>query len=259
MAIRRNIAGASATDVQALRDAFGRSYEIGDDRGYAYYAGLHGLPLPSYCEHGTNLFLPWHRAYLYMFERSLQDHTPAAALAWWDWSSATSHQTGVPTALRAPARGGAANPLAAGPVTLNASDLARVRAALPGAITAGRAPRTIRDPDIPDELPRASTVQRALRARTFNEFSALLEGIHNSVHGWVGGAMSAVPVSAYDPIFWAHHTQIDRLWYLWQIGPNGVDPPVSLLGRPLPPFPMTVRDVLDITPLGYGYAVASVG
>jgi tyrosinase len=144
-------------------------------------------------------------------------------------------------------------------VTLSAADLARVRAALPGAITAGRAPRTQRDPDIPVELPRATTVQRALRARTFAEFSALVEGIHNSVHGWVGGAMSAVPVSAYDPIFWAHHTMIDRLWYLWQIGPNGVDPPASLLGRPLPPFPMTVRDVLDISTLGYGYAVLSVG
>jgi tyrosinase len=158
-----------------------------------------------------------------------------------------------------PARRTDVNPLAAGPVTLGAADLARVRAAGPGAITAGRAPRTQRDPDLPDELPRATTVQRALRARTFAEFSSLVEGIHNSVHGWVGGAMSAVPVSAYDPIFWAHHTMIDRLWYLWQIGPNGVDPPPSLLGRPLPPFPLTVRDVLDISTLGYSYAVASVG
>ena len=23
--------------------------------------------------------------------------------------------------------------------------------------------------------------------------------------------------AAYDPIFWAHHTNIDRLWSLWQL------------------------------------------
>ena len=87
----------------------------------------------------------------------------------------------------------------------------------------------------------------------------LAEGIHNNVHGWVGGAMSAVPVAAYDPIFWAHHAMIDRLWYLWQIGPNGVDPPAGLLDRALPPFPLTVRDTLDISALGYGYAARVVG
>jgi tyrosinase len=71
--------------------------------------------------------------------------------------------------------------------------------------------------------------------------------------------MSAVPIAAYDPIFWAHHAMIDRLWYLWQISPRGVNPPSSLLDRPLPPFPMTVRDTLDIGRLGYGYAVQAVG
>jgi tyrosinase len=129
---------------------------------------------------------------------------------------------------------------------------------LPGAVTAGRSPRTRRDPDLPGELPRQVTVQRLAAARTFADFTMLAEGIHNSVHGWVGGAMSAVPVAAYDPIFWAHHAMIDRLWYLWQIGPNGVDPPAGLLNRALPPFPLTVRDTLDIAALGYGYATRVV-
>jgi tyrosinase len=35
-----------------------------------------------------------------------------------------------------------------------------------------------------------------------------LEDIHNAVHGLVGNAghMGQVPKSAYDPIFWLHHT-----------------------------------------------------
>jgi tyrosinase len=45
-----------------------------------------------------------------------------------------------------------------------------------------------------------------------------LEGIHDMVHVDVGGAghMGNVPVAAFDPIFWLHHCQVDRLFCLWQ-------------------------------------------
>ena len=82
-------------------------------------------------------------------------------------------------------------------ITLDDSDLATVRRNLPGAISDGPSPVTVRDPGPPDDLPRQRTVTRALRAPTFTDFSRLVEGIHNSVHGWVGGAMSAVPIAAY--------------------------------------------------------------
>ncbi|TFK74620.1 Di-copper centre-containing protein [Pluteus cervinus] len=45
-----------------------------------------------------------------------------------------------------------------------------------------------------------------------------LESIHDTVHVLLGGAghMSSVPVAAFDPIFWLHHTNVDRLVALWQ-------------------------------------------
>ncbi|KAF2004872.1 Di-copper centre-containing protein [Amniculicola lignicola CBS 123094] len=57
------------------------------------------------------------------------------------------------------------------------------------------------------------------------------EGIHNNLHNWCGGPadidwstktavqghMSNVPVAAFDPIFWLHHCNIDRLIAIWQI------------------------------------------
>ncbi|KAH0539087.1 hypothetical protein FGG08_004325 [Glutinoglossum americanum] len=45
-----------------------------------------------------------------------------------------------------------------------------------------------------------------------------LEAVHNDIHvlvGW-GGHMMYVPYSAFDPIFWLHHTNIDRLYAIWQ-------------------------------------------
>ena len=161
MGVRQSASALGATEVAQLRTAFRAVYALGDERGYGYLAGLHGLPLPSYCEHGTSLFLPWHRAYLYMFERAVQDQAPGVDLPWWDWSSDAAHRQGLPAVFAARnVAAGQPNPLASGPVTLGPADLARVRERLPGAITAGRPPRTRRDPDLPDELPRQVTLQR---------------------------------------------------------------------------------------------------
>ncbi|KAG8530975.1 uncharacterized protein KY384_004332 [Bacidia gigantensis] len=56
-----------------------------------------------------------------------------------------------------------------------------------------------------------------------------IEGVHNNVHNWIGGQgvnpktgktmdghMTEVPVSAFDPIFWLHHANIDRQFAIWQ-------------------------------------------
>ncbi|KAI0509078.1 tyrosinase [Xylaria bambusicola] len=46
-----------------------------------------------------------------------------------------------------------------------------------------------------------------------------LEFVHNNIHYWVGGNgghMSQIPVATFDPTFWLHHCNIDRLFALWQ-------------------------------------------
>jgi hypothetical protein len=100
---RKNVEHLTPGQLKTLRDSFAAVKAIADDRGYAHWAGIHGLPLPMYCTHGTRLFLAWHRAYLYFFELALRDQTPAAALIWWDWTSIISHTNGLPAAFK-PAR-----------------------------------------------------------------------------------------------------------------------------------------------------------
>ncbi|PGH28693.1 hypothetical protein GX50_08562 [[Emmonsia] crescens] len=46
-----------------------------------------------------------------------------------------------------------------------------------------------------------------------------LENLHGLIHGSVGGHeghMTYTPWSSYDPIFWLHHTNIDRIFAMWQ-------------------------------------------
>ncbi|KAL9102921.1 MAG: hypothetical protein Q9163_001981 [Psora crenata] len=45
-----------------------------------------------------------------------------------------------------------------------------------------------------------------------------IENMHNAIHSLVGngGHMSIVPYAAFDPIFWLHHANVDRLIAIWQ-------------------------------------------
>ncbi|KAI9713808.1 MAG: hypothetical protein M1820_000538 [Bogoriella megaspora] len=100
-----------------------------------------------------------------------------------------------------------------------------------------------------------------------------LEYIHNNLHNWIGGTdlsdgagqMGDVPVAAFDPIFWMHHCNIDRLFAIWQTLNPGLwwapgDSPQS--NEKLTPFyhkfPTTIDifdsdNVRDWTQFGYQY------
>lgn len=63
-----------------------------------------------------------------------------------------------------------------------------------------------------------------------NKCSNSLEGIHNTVHttsggpassSATGGHMTYLGIAAFDPLFWLHHCNIDRLFAMWQaVHPN---------------------------------------
>jgi tyrosinase len=106
----------------------------------------------------------------------------------------------------------------------------------------------LQDSDIPDlySLP------------DFSQFSERLRiGWHNVIHNWIGGDMGIVPFAGYDPMFWIHHCNIDRIWAIWQTR-NGIhNIPHHMDNVVLRPFGMTVKDVLNINSLGYEYASSS--
>src|SRR3954470_2388456 len=163
---RRNADRLTEGQLQTLRDTFQAVYEIDDDRGYAYWAGIHGLPLPIGCEnaHGTPYFLPWHRAYLYFFERALRDQTPRAMLGWWDWRTGPDHPPAIPDPLRVRRIDGHPNPLASAEVSRLALQQGRQAGARVGR-------RTARDPGGASELPSADEVAQVLEIRDFLGFS----------------------------------------------------------------------------------------
>src|SRR3954454_19538500 len=103
---RRSVGKLTAPQLRDLRRAFKAAMAIEDDRGFWYFAGWHGIPF-AWCEHHTELFLPWHRAYLYYFELALHAQVPGVSLPWWDWTTMSK----IPTAYTVKKSGGRQNPL----------------------------------------------------------------------------------------------------------------------------------------------------
>jgi tyrosinase len=250
--IRQGVHNLDDAHVADFRNSYRQLMGISDNRGYQYLAGLHGVP-GYYCWHhqhndraarNMQIFLPWHRAYLYNWEMGMRDRVPGVTLPWWDWTLGPPRQNGLPTVFAE--RNGAdgqPNPLLGFRINLPQARPALVRT-------------TSRSPGSPDDLPTQSDVDDCLSRTDWMDFCDKLEDVHDRVHGWVSGDMGLVGTSAFDPIFWSHHAMIDRIWWLWQARNGNGNIPADLVGQVLAPFNMQVRDVLNVHDLGYEYGAA---
>jgi tyrosinase len=245
---------AEHANVAALADAYEKMQALSasDNRSWIFWAEYHGFNRYECWHHARvglgagqlfpyDLFLPWHRAYLAFFDNAARDQNEDAILPWWDWTTAESHANGLPAAY---ASGG--QPLESGPIP---------------AINGEPERRTTRNPSDPSELPSVESiyddVNGIVALTDFRDFSNQLQDVHDGIHGWAGGDMGSIGTSAFDPVFWAHHAMIDRIWYQWQLrhGVNNIPPEYLDLAL----FPgITVQQVLDVHALGYDYASGAV-
>jgi hypothetical protein len=246
MRFRKNIDCLTTDELHDLREALTGMYALAAShpRSFARLASFHGGPPTTYCRHGAPGFFTWHRAYLLAFEDALRAIRCNVTLPYWDWSSGPS--TGVPDACRYPTyvnRSGTVvpNPLYSGP-----------RPA--GGQTSRRA-----DIDTTPFNDLATSAQSAMSSASFDSFQSLIDGAHGGVHVRVSGDMGSVPSAAYDPIFYLHHANIDRLWAQWQVAHPGALP-ASEATFALQPFnrPFSTQwqqgsDVESVDALDYRY------
>ncbi|KAK6500153.1 hypothetical protein TWF481_010507 [Arthrobotrys musiformis] len=210
----------------------------------------------GYCTHHSVIFLPWHRPFLLLLEQTLyrkareianrfsgdaRTRFLAAAdslrLPYWDWSDPNT-QSHIPTIVTAatvsviqPGPNGAPvgetipNPLKS--YTFQSADsiasfwqnFARWRTTLRQPTNGGVTQEDVADRTLQNGYAnRRQSTYLAFSLARFNDFAASIESVHDEVHGAVGGQghMTYVPYSAYDPIFWLHHCNMDRLMAMYQ-------------------------------------------
>ena len=206
--VRRDLGRMNANDpiLLAYRRAIAamQALPVTNPLSWAYQAAIHGTTLAgtqiawNTCEHGTDFFWSWHRMYLYWFERIIRKMSgePCWALPYWDWAPGTQFQLPAPfrdtsSELFTPNRNSSMN---SGAGSLN-----------PGAVS----------------------VAGAFSNTSFLTTNSIIQGPHGSVHVEVGGWMSDPATAAQDPIFYVHHSNVDRQWNLWLAQGGGRSDPLT--------------------------------
>lgn len=188
--LRRRLRTGSAevdADIATYRDAVTamKALPASNPISWAAQAAIHGTIAGgfNFCEHGTDHFFDWHRAFLLYFERICQKVTgkPKFGLPYWNWNQ---------------------NP-AINPAFLDPAS----------SLFMGRD-----DTDMTGVSAISTAELDPIFADTnFFTFMSQIEGTpHNTIHCAVGQTM-CTGGSALDPVFWTHHCMIDYCWAKWNI------------------------------------------
>jgi tyrosinase len=193
------------------------------------------------CAHNHWFFLPWHRAYLLEFEAVVREHIrqlggPADqwALPYWNYSdhARDRRRLGLPLPLRG-------ETLPAGVVVPGVE--ARPDGKFPNPLfNPTRRARAAAEPQPGEDTEWATAAEALLRPHYANQedtgFVSFGGGVienpnnaalfhdsaselgqldaqpHGSVHIRVNGTMALFEAAGLDPVFWLHHSNVDRLW-----------------------------------------------
>ncbi|KJH73445.1 tyrosinase family protein [Aliterella atlantica] len=196
-----------------------KSRPANNPTSWAYQANIHGTTIRpllaswNTCDHGTFFFFPWHRMYLYYFERILRQASGDSTLAlpYWNYSDVGAQRV-LPAPFRIPANE-STNSLYESDRTgnINVNSGAALPATIVGYASAFRRTNFFH-----------TTTGSSFGGRRVSQTSHTASGKgelerrpHDQVHASIGGLMGNPITAAQDPIFWLHHANTDRLWERW--------------------------------------------
>ncbi|XP_029636170.2 hemocyanin G-type, units Oda to Odg [Octopus sinensis] len=265
--MRKNVNSLTPSDIKDLRDALAKVQADSSDNGYQKIASYHGMPLSCHypngtayacCQHGMVTFPHWHRLLVKQMEDALIAHGSHTGIPYWDWTTTFAHLPVLVTEEKN-------NPFHHAHIDVANKDTTR-------------APRAqlFDDPEKGDKSFFYRQIALALEQTDFCDFEVQFEIGHNAIHSWVGGStpygMSTLHYTSYDPLFYLHHSNTDRIWAVWQalqkyrgLPYNSANCEINKLAKPLKPFNLdsnhnavtkahsTGNKAFDYHELGYDY------
>ncbi|CAA3006930.1 polyphenol oxidase, chloroplastic-like [Olea europaea var. sylvestris] len=269
-----------------------KNLSLSDPRNFLQQANVHcaycdggytqqGYPNLLYEIHFSWMFFPWHRWYLYFFEKICQNliDDDTFALPFWNWDAPGGMQ--IPPIYNS----GVASPL---------YDCLRNPAHLPPTVIDLDWPNNdvSVNPDIQIKYNLAIMYKQMITQSktpidffgtpfragddlpTVNAAGTIEQTPHNNLHSWTGTVvdpnntidMGAFYSAARDPIFYAHHANVDRMWTIWLnqlkgtniTDPDWLDAYFIFYNEEAKPVRVRIQDCLNTTTLGYTYEDVSI-
>ena len=216
--------------VSTYRDAVGIMKNMASSKKFSWtsLAMIHGTDPDNYhfCPHGDWYFLPWHRGYTAMYERIIRSLTKNNdfAMPFWDW---TANPLMPSVFLDPKTPDGKPNPLFVSepnwqrtwdptepmPDDIVGPDVLSSILGDHGYENFGTSRNPNQTNTDPSWVPAGGGTQGTLEGTPHNL-------VHNNIGGWMPSASSP-----RDPLFFMHHSNIDRIWSLWNTqNANSTDP-----------------------------------
>ncbi|KAL3419621.1 monooxygenase [Phlyctema vagabunda] len=209
--------------------------------------------------HAVAAFLPWHRYFVHIYEKALQECGYEGNALYFDWTLVSDSPSTAAIWSPKTGMGGNGSPdtscLIDGPFTtlkpayyLDLPDPPRCiqRDWNDGSDRVGTQPLVVGA--MMGEHYSPNVIARIMeQGARFENFSIALEAEpHNVFHASVGGDMGP-DTSPNDPMFFAYHTFIDQLWWRWQnVAPENRTLDYSGIGgstrNPDPPVTASLKD-----------------
>ncbi len=202
-----------------------------DPTSWTFQANIHGAfdnsnPAWNQCQHGSFLFLSWHRMYLYFFERIVRAASgeDSFSLPYWNYRLPAERQ--LPEAFREPA-----DPVANALFLDERNPAANAGGFLPESAVLHEQAFSFTNFT---SSPGSGLSFGGQEVAGFTHFAVphgeLESQPHDIIHVLIGGQsgfMADPRTAARDPVFWLHHANIDRLWNRWLELGNGRANPVD--------------------------------
>lgn len=185
----------------------------------------------KFCVHGSSLFLPWHRALLTMFEKTLQATDPAHADVTIPYFDFTNHYkvsgTFYPEAFEDKtsmlSQEMYANTYGGDLDNWKWRDNTRQKSVPANHFSWVQQIQTIiNDNPVWSKTERDQSGYYGFAGQLGGSGKSKYESnIHDFMHGeYIAGLLSAPPTAAFDPIFWSFHAFIDLIFWQWQQQPG---------------------------------------
>nr|AGX25261.1 mega-hemocyanin [Melanoides tuberculata] len=210
MSVRKDINTLSSAETQSLKNSLQKVMDGEGPLSYQKIAEMHGWPgdceqngkKVACCHHGMASFPQWHRVYTRLLEMAMTWQGANVGIPYWDWTEAF-------TALPSLVTDDGDNPFNHGHIEA----LGKVTSREPR-------PQLFKDPEHGEESFFYRQILLAFEQRDYCDFEVQFEVTHNAPHSWIGGTspygMSTLEFSSYDPVFFLHHSNVDRQFAIWQ-------------------------------------------
>ncbi len=202
--VRKSLSELSDDEIKLITKAFEGMMKLDadDPNGYFSIAGIHWFPNrapnEAFCQHHTDHYHMWHRAYLLQFEDAMRavPDCENVTLPYWDFSEKLPSWINKKPFKTYKLQEEVHRDYPKNHATKHST---------PTQIAANFKSAGILD-----------TIEDALTKSSWEDFNDTIEGAHDSAHPACGESLAHPDIASFDPLFWFFHANWDRLWWRWQ-------------------------------------------